>query len=245
MLNDLPFQNLMPFKYGSILADPPWAYTMRSEKGYAKSPEAHYDTMSADDIKALPVGHLASKNCLLFMWSTWPHLKIAQEVMEAWGFKYITGGAWIKRTVNWKLAFGNGYVLRSATEPFLIGKIGNPKVYSKSIRNVIDLPLEDAIPDTIESLRREHSRKPIQMREMIEELQPDTFKAELFAREPWAGNDVWGNQTDKFDTNKNSNPDMVEPASSIPVAISGLGRSNRDTPLASLERSDRFNQVET
>ena len=64
-------------------------------------------------------------------------------------------------------------------------------------REVILLP-ED-IPDSIEAIRREHSRKPVQMREMIEKLLPRAYYAELFAREPWAGHEVWGNQTDKFE----------------------------------------------
>lgn len=64
--------------------------------------------MGLDRIKALPVAQLAGPDCLLFLWSTWPHLDQAQEVMRAWGFDYVTGGAWIKRTANWKLAFGTG-----------------------------------------------------------------------------------------------------------------------------------------
>jgi N6-adenosine-specific RNA methylase IME4 len=50
-----PFDTLTPMKYGAILADPPWAYEMRSDKGHAKSPEAHYGTMSLKQIKALPI----------------------------------------------------------------------------------------------------------------------------------------------------------------------------------------------
>jgi len=70
-MTDWPFDPLTPMKYGAILADPPWAYAMRSEKGYEKSPEAHYETMPLADIKALPVRELAGPDCLLFMWSTW------------------------------------------------------------------------------------------------------------------------------------------------------------------------------
>lgn len=199
-MTNWPFDHLTPMKYGAILADPPWAYAMRSEKGYEKSPEAHYQTMNLTDIAALPVGQLAGPDCLLFMWSTWPHLKQAQWVMEEWGFEYITGGAWIKRTVNWKLAFGNGYVQRTASEPYLIGKIGRPETKSKSERNVIDAPIDICdIPDKIEAIRREHSRKPVQMREMIDRLLPRAYKAELFAREAWGDNDIWGNEAAKFD----------------------------------------------
>lgn len=190
-----PFDPLTPFKYGAILADPPWAYAMRSEKGYEKSPEAHYATLPLAAIEALPVRDLAGPDCLLFLWSTWPHLPQAMRVMEAWGFSFVTGGAWIKRTKHWKLAFGTGYVQRSACEPYLVGKIARPELASRSERNVIDAPI---VADKIEALRQEHSRKPAAMREMIDRLLPRAFKCELFAREPWAGHDIWGNETVKF-----------------------------------------------
>jgi N6-adenosine-specific RNA methylase IME4 len=197
-----PFEGLTPMKYGAILVDFPWQYQMRSKKGFEKSPEAHYDTMPIEKLRALPVSQLAGPNCYLFMWSTWPHLKMAQDLMENLGFTYITGGSWTKRTVNWKVCFGTGYVLHSATEPFLVGRIGKPQISSRSERNIIIEPQKvfepEDIPDSIESIRREHSRKPIQMREMIERLLPHSYNCELFAREPWAGHDIWGNETTKF-----------------------------------------------
>lgn len=198
-----PFDPLTPLKYGAILADPAWSYKMWSEAGHAKSPEAHYSTMSFEAICALPVSQLAGPDCLLFMWSTWPHLKQAQAVLDGWGFTYVTGGSWLKRTKTWKPAFGTGYVLRSATEPFLVGKIGRPRVASRSERNVIvpgSLVPDSPIPDSIESVRREHSRKPPEMRAMIESLLPDQHCCELFAREPWPGHEVWGSETTKFTT---------------------------------------------
>ncbi len=197
-----PFDFLTPMKYGAILADPPWKYDMRSDKGHKKSPEAHYETMSFDELAALPVSYLAGPNCYLFLWSTWPHLKQAQALMEAWGFDYITGGSWTKRTVKWNVAMGTGFVLRSGCEPYLIGRIGAPQVANRGVRNLIDAPevllLPEDIPDSIEAIRREHSRKPIQMRAMIETLLPRAYYAELFAREAWAGHDVWGNEAQKF-----------------------------------------------
>ncbi|PTM78380.1 MT-A70 family methyltransferase [Cereibacter johrii] len=114
--------------------------------------------------------------------------------------RYVTGGSWNKRTSGGKTAFGTGYILRSASEPFLVGKIGSPQIASRSCRNLIDADeiLDDEIPDTIEAIRREHSRKPLEMREMVEALLPRAFACELFAREPWAGHDVWDNETDRF-----------------------------------------------
>lgn len=191
-----PFGELQPLRYGAILADPPWAFETWSQKGKARSPEAHYQTMTADAIMALPVDHLAGPDCYLFMWATWPVLPLAVAVMQAWGFDHVTGGSWTKRTRHWNVAMGTGYVLRSATEPFLVGRIGRPRVADRGTRNLILAP-ED-VPDSIESIRREHSRKPPEMRGMVETLVPDAARCELFAREAWPGAEVWGNQTGRF-----------------------------------------------
>lgn len=186
-MSDWPFGDLRMMGYGAILADPPWHYRMYSEKGHAKSPMAHYDTMSDDDLKALPVGQLAQRDCLLIMWAVWPRLPFAIEVMKAWGFKYVTGGSWVKRTPYGKIRWGTGYTLRSGCEPFLVGRIGEPQGQPRNILNVID------------AVAREHSRKPPEMRALVEAITPAAFRCEIFAREPWAGNDVWGNETNKFE----------------------------------------------
>ena len=66
-------------KYSIIYADPPWAYRTYSKKGQGRSAESHYPTMCIEDIKALPVGELAAKDCALFLWITFPCL------LPAWG----------------------------------------------------------------------------------------------------------------------------------------------------------------
>ena len=174
-----PFDLLCPMRYGAILADPPWPYEMRSAKGHGRSPEAHYATMPIEEIKALPVHRLAGPDCLLFLWSTWPHLPVALEVIEAWGFTYKTGGSWTKRARNGRAAIGTGYLLRSSTEPFLIATIGSPEIRDRSIRNHID------------ALRREHSRKPPEAREMLRKLLPHAWACELFATEDWSEGETW------------------------------------------------------
>ena len=53
--------------------------------------------MSMDDIRNLPVRELADKNCILFMWVTFPTLREAFSVIDAWGFTYKTVAfAWVK-----------------------------------------------------------------------------------------------------------------------------------------------------
>lgn len=186
MTTTWPFGDLKTFGYGAILADCPWSYSMRTPNGYGKSPESQYQTMDDEALKALPVRDLAQKDCLLVMWAIWPRLPFAFEVMQAWGFKYITGGSWVKRTAYGKIRWGTGYTLRSGCEPFLVGRIGEPQGQPRNILNVID------------AVAREHSRKPPEMRAMVEAMTPHAFRCELFAREAWPGNDVWGNETEKF-----------------------------------------------
>ena len=191
-----PFDGLTPGRYGKILIDPPWSYQLWSPKGYDKSPEAHYPTMTIGELSQMPVRDLAAPDCLMWMWSTWPHLKKAMELMAALGWTYKTGGSWHKLTRTGKSAVGGGFIFRSSTEPFLIGTIGAPQYRSRAVRNVI--VTEADFPTGIDALRREHSRKPPEARQALDELLPDVPGCELFAREPWPGNDVWGAETTRF-----------------------------------------------
>jgi N6-adenosine-specific RNA methylase IME4 len=180
-----PFGGLEPMGYDLIMADPPWQFELYSSKGFEKSAQAQYQTMGLAEIKCLPVADLARRDCLLWLWATFPMLPQALGVLEAWGFRYVTGGAWAKRTVHDKAAFGTGYVLRSSCEPFLIGKIGDPKT-TRTVRNIVMGPL------------REHSRKPDEAYSAAEELMPGAARADLFARQRRAGWDGWGNEADLF-----------------------------------------------
>ncbi|WP_373945041.1 MT-A70 family methyltransferase [Paracoccus marcusii] len=181
------FNDLRPFGgFDLIMADPPWRYEMRSEKGEAKSPMAHYDCLSIEDIATLPVSALAAPNCLLWLWSLNTMLPQALQVIEAWGFEYKTAGHWVKTTVNGKLNFGTGYILRGAGEPFLIGTRGSPKT-AKNVRSVVMGRI------------REHSRKPEEAFVEAEKLMPDARRIEVFSRQRRAGWSNWGHESEKFE----------------------------------------------
>lgn len=199
------------YQYGVIYADPPWKYTMRSEKGYAKSPEAHYDTMAFDAMAAMrdDILFASSPDCVLFMWTTWPAhpesntdlLQQSLDLMKLWGFQRKTGGCWNKTTANGKQHFGTGYIMRGASEPFIIGTRGNPKIKNKSTRNSIftgDVP--DNFNDlgiTITAKARDHSQKPDEMTVLLENLFDGPY-LELFSRTERPNWTVWGNETDKY-----------------------------------------------
>lgn len=177
---------LRPFGgFDLIMADPPWSFENFSSAGEAKNAKAQYTCMSLDDIAALPVSALASDNCVLWLWATNPLLREAFDIMDAWGFNRKTAGHWVKTTKHGKLAFGIGYILRCAGEPFLIGTRGSPKT-SRSVRSVIMGPI------------REHSRKPDEAFAEAERLMPDARRIELFSRQRREGWANWGNEAEKF-----------------------------------------------
>lgn len=188
-----------------IMADPPWRFDNWSVAGEVKNPVAHYDCTPLAWIKSLPVSVLAAPDCLLWLWATNPMLPQAIEVIAAWGFSFKTAGTWVKRTIHGKTAFGTGYILRSANEPFLIATRGKPKA-TRSTRSTI--PTYDAGPFidgdwprgsiTIEGLARAHSQKPDEAFAAAEGLIPAARRIELFSRTNRAGWSVWGNETGKL-----------------------------------------------
>lgn len=111
----IPFPNK---RYSVIYADPPWKYQDERCEGTAAD---HYPTMRIEDICNLPVQDLAADNCVLFLWATYPKLKEALQVIEAWGFKYRSiGFQWIKQNRSGKgYFFGLGRWTRGNTEPCL------------------------------------------------------------------------------------------------------------------------------
>lgn len=173
-------------KFDVILADPPWAFVTRSPKGQSRAPEAHYNTMSLEELRALPVGNLAADNCALFLWSCWPSMiRDVPGVLESWGFEYRSCAfVWVKQNRKGAGIFtGMGYYTRANTEPCLLAIRGRMPVSDHAVHQVIMAPV------------REHSRKPDNQYGLIERLYPGRRYIELFARNRggpnWA---TWGNQ---------------------------------------------------
>jgi N6-adenosine-specific RNA methylase IME4 len=190
-----PFADLPKGHYGAILADPPWTFRVwtDSEKAHG-SASAHYNTMSADELKALDVGSLAAPDCTLFMWICWPNLIESLELLTEWGFEYKTCAfSWIKGDASQieffhdevKPYMGLGYWTRANSEVCLLGTRGKPKRLNADVRQAIIAP------------RREHSRKPDGIHERVERLVSGPY-LELFSRQRRPNWTSWGNQTDKF-----------------------------------------------
>jgi len=176
-------------KYQIIYADPPWEYNREQyekpgnnhskQQGATKGAKDKYPLMNTNDICDLPLKNITDKNCLLFLWVTSPKLKEGMFVGESWGFKYITiGFVWHKKRVN------PGNYTMSVCELCLIFKKGKIPL-PRGKRNVEQFYFE---------MRKEHSKKPDEIRKRIEQMFPTQNKIELFARQKTEGWDVWGNE---------------------------------------------------
>jgi N6-adenosine-specific RNA methylase IME4 len=174
--------------YRVIYADPPWTFSTYSRKGKGRSAEAYYNCMSLVDIKALPVAEWAAADCVLLLWTTDPLLPTALEVIRAWGFTYKTVGFyWAKLnksadpTIYRDASFfaGLGFWTRANPEMCLLATRGHPHRRKANVRKLIVSP------------RREHSRKPDEVYERIEELCEGPY-LEMFARSSRPGWDGWG-----------------------------------------------------
>ena len=162
-----------------LLADPPWQFKVWEESSAYGAALEHFPTMSLEDICALPIGDCATKDAILFMWTTAPMLREAFAVLDAWGFEFKTGMVWDKERQ------GMGYYVRNQHEDLLIATRG-------------DIPLPDPGNkpiSVIRAVRGKHSAKPHVVYDHIERMYPGLRKREFFARYWRPGwEKPWGNQ---------------------------------------------------
>jgi len=172
-------------KYQIIYADPPWRFNYRhSENDLSGHNEGNYSLMKLQDIKDIPIQNISDDDCSLFLWVTDPLLQEGIEVMRCWGFKYKTVAfTWIKTNLNNKRYWlGMGYWTRSNPEMCLLGTKGKIKRISSNVHQLVI------------SNRREHSRKPDEVRDRIVQLIGDVSRIELFARDRFEGWDTYGDE---------------------------------------------------
>ena len=200
-------------KYNIIYADPAWNYDENWGNGSAHH---HYESMTVDEIKNLPIKEIADKNCHLYLWYTNSFVREAHEVCDTWGFKYKQTLTWVKLYNNNKLQTGLGYYFRGTTEHILFGVKGKLPRIRKDLINVIETK-GHAIYEK-NSHFSQHSKKPNKFRELIVQHSGDLPRIELFARQKIPGWDYFGNdprltnQTDlhfQSANNNNNNKNLI------------------------------------
>lgn len=169
-------------KYKVVYADPPWEYKNKVTDGAACN---HYPTMSLENLIRMHdvIEHISDEDCVLFLWSTFPTIKDALALIDAWGFVYKTVGfVWIKENKkSGGLFLGLGNWTRSNAEVCLLATKGKPRRIDAGVHSVI-----------ISNIGR-HSEKPSEVRDRIVKLCGDVPRIELFARQVAECWDFWGN----------------------------------------------------
>ena len=177
-------------KFGTVLADPPWQFQNRTGKVAPEHRRLNrYSTMTLDDIKALPVSSACADTAHLYLWVPNALLPDGLAVMAAWGFAYKSNIVWHKvRRDGGPDGRGVGFYFRNTTELLLFGVRGkNARTLAPGRRQV----------NIICSRKREHSRKPDEAFDVIEQCSSGPY-LEMFARGSRAGWVSWGNQADEY-----------------------------------------------
>lgn len=174
--------------FQTVLADPPWRFLNRTGK---VAPEhrrlSRYDTMTTDQICALPVEALTIEPAHLYLWVPNALLPDGLKVMEAWGFQYKSNIVWHKvRKDGGSDGRGVGFYFRNVTELLLFGVRGRNARTEAPGRSQVNY---------MSSRKREHSRKPDEQYDLIESCSKGPY-LELFARGTRPGWTYWGNQAD-------------------------------------------------
>ncbi|MGD9538464.1 MAG: MT-A70 family methyltransferase [Alphaproteobacteria bacterium] len=173
-------------RFATILADPPWRFVNRTGK---MAPEhrrlSRYGTMDADEICILPVAEIAAPAAHLYLWVPNALLPEGIQVMQAWGFSYKSNIVWHKiRKDGGSDGRGVGFYFRNVTELVLFGVRG---------KNARTLAPGRTQVNYLATRKREHSRKPDEIFDIIEACSPGP-RIELFARGGRPGWAVWGDQ---------------------------------------------------
>ena len=189
-----PFDTLTPRKYRVVVIDPPWKMSMGT-----KSRPQHYPRMTDAELIELAesIRLLAHpEGCAFFVWFTSPMLvRALRIVMQGWRLRYSARAfVWIKTKGDAGALFvapaslhvSTGYTTRKNAEDCYLFKLGRPRRLARNVREVIFAPL------------REHSRKPDETFERIEQLFAGPY-CELFSRQTRPGWDTWGRDRGMFD----------------------------------------------
>ena len=156
---------------GAVIVDPPWDIQQKGARGAAK----HYNLMTLEQIKALPVGSLCAENAHCWLWVTNATMEAGFKVLRAWGFE--------PRSIftYFKPRLGLGVYLRGMTEHILLGTKGKAPVRVKNQGNFGVFTVQ------------EHSHKPEEFYSIVERVSPGPY-LELFARRPRYGWAAWGEE---------------------------------------------------
>ncbi len=189
--------------FNIVYADPPWSYKQQVKSGVLTKRDGsrHYESMSQSELCDLgqQVMRICKEDAALFLWATMPLLQEALDVIKSWGFIHkTTFVTWVKTTKDGsRPAFGVGYYSRSNAELCLLATRGKIASFKKSLKSEGNRG-QNSMNQIVMSPRRQHSRKPEVVRDMIVKMFGNLPRIELFARQTSPGWSVLGNEINLF-----------------------------------------------
>jgi len=160
--------------FSTLVIDPPWDHGDEGDQNQFGRTKPTYATMPYEAIRDLEVPHLAAENAHLYLWITNRSLPKGFDLMEAWGFRYITAITWVKPSIG----VGNYY--RNNTEHVLFGVRGSLQLDRADVGTWFEAPRG-----------KRHSEKPDEFYDLIETCSPGP-RIDMFARKPRGGWYTWG-----------------------------------------------------
>ena len=173
-----PSQISAQAKFATIVIDPPWDWGDEGDHDQLGRARPDYATMSLEQLLKLEVASMADVDSHLYLWITNRSLPKGFQLLEAWGFRYITTLTWVKPS------FGMGNYFRGQTEHVLFGVKGSQPLKRKDVGTVFHAERGPA----------GHSSKPPQFLELVESCSPGPY-LEMFSRSERDGWIAWGEAT--------------------------------------------------
>lgn len=161
-------------RFQTIVIDPPWDWGDEGDADQFGRARPTYNTMPFEDILALPIGDLAATNAHIYLWITNRSLPKGFQLLDAWGFRYITCITWCKPSI------GMGNYFRGSTEQLLFGVRGSLPLLRRDVGTWFEAPRGS-----------KHSSKPTAFYELVERCSPGPW-LEMFARSVRNGWSSWG-----------------------------------------------------
>jgi len=165
-------------KYRTIVIDPPWDWGDENDVSQMGRSKPTYSTIPLSDLERLPIPDLSMDDCHLYLWITNRSLYKGFDLLDRWGFRYITMLTWCKPSI------GIGNYFRNNTEHILFAVKGSMRL------------LRFDVGTWFQAARgSEHSSKPQEAYDVIESCSPAP-RLDMFAREQREGFTAWGNVND-------------------------------------------------
>jgi N6-adenosine-specific RNA methylase IME4/transposase-like protein len=142
-------------RFGAIVLDPPWDWGDEGDADQLGRARPTYATMPFKEIAAQPIDAVAQDNAHLYLWITNRSLPKGFELLERWGFRYVTALTWVKPSI------GMGNYFRGSTEHILFGVRGSLPLLRADVGTHFHAPRPP-----------QHSQKPDEFYALVESCSP-------------------------------------------------------------------------